>query len=162
MKRLIIFTDGASQGCPKLAHGFALLRTTPTPWTGADVLSGGNYVSLWLSSWTEKLSRLIVMQKDGVEALKALNGDYAGWQPTTETINLPAGPSIDRLAEDLAKLAGFLGLQGASNNWVLDASRTGTGRPMLANDPHLAPTLPAPWYLVHLQAPGLQVADDGE
>ena len=53
-------TNGASRGCPKPAHGFALLRTTPTPWTGADVLSGGNYVSLWLSSWTEKLSRLIV------------------------------------------------------------------------------------------------------
>jgi penicillin amidase len=151
-------TDGVSKGCPKPAHGFALLRTTPTPWTGADVLAGANYVSLWLSSWTEKLSRLIVLQMDGIEALKALHADYADWLPTIKSINLPAGPNINRLVQDLGKLGSFLGIKGASNNWVLDPSRTGSGRPIVANDPHLAPTLPAPWYLVHMQAPGLKVA----
>jgi penicillin amidase len=150
--------NGSSLGCSKPDHGFALLRTTPTPWTGADVLANGNYVSLWLSSWTAKLTRLIVLQKDGPEALRALDTDYAGWIPTSKTINLPAGPSLDKLAEDLAKLSEFTGYKGASNNWVLSASRTSTGRPIVANDPHLSPALPAPWYLVHMQAPGLKVA----
>jgi penicillin amidase len=69
-----------------------------------------------------------------------------------------AGPALDRLAQDLTRLAGFLGLNGGSNNWTMNASRTTTGRPILANDPHLGPMAPAPWYLAHIQAPGLKVA----
>ncbi|WP_070016898.1 penicillin acylase family protein [Streptomyces nanshensis] len=53
------------------------------------------------------------------------------------------------------------GLDG-SNNWVLGPSRTATGRPLLANDPHRALTLPSLRYLVHLSAPGLDVIGGGE
>lgn len=37
-----------------------------------------------------------------------------------------------------------------SNSWVVDGSRTTTGAPMLANDPHLAPSMPSIWYQVGL------------
>ena len=40
-----------------------------------------------------------------------------------------------------------------SNNWVIAASRTATGRPLLANDPHRAVTLPALRYIAHLVRP---------
>ncbi len=46
----------------------------------------------------------------------------------------------------------------ASNNWVVSGKRTTTGKPLLANDPHLAPSAPSIWYMVHLSAPGLRVA----
>lgn len=46
----------------------------------------------------------------------------------------------------------------ASNNWVVNGSHTVTGKPLLANDPHLRPTAPSIWYLVHLSAPGVRVA----
>jgi penicillin amidase len=46
----------------------------------------------------------------------------------------------------------------ASNNWVVSGKRTVTGKPLLANDPHLRPTAPSIWYLVHLSAPGVRVA----
>ena len=49
-----------------------------------------------------------------------------------------------------------------SNNWVVDGSRTSTGRPLLANDPHRAITLPSLRYLAHLRAPGLNVIGAGE
>jgi penicillin amidase len=49
-----------------------------------------------------------------------------------------------------------------SNNWVLSASRTATGRPILANDPHRTVTLPSLRYLAHLSAPGLDVIGGGE
>jgi penicillin G amidase len=51
-------------------------------------------------------------------------------------------------AEDLA----------ASNNWVISGRRSATGKPLLANDPHLQPSAPSIWYMVHLTAPGLNVA----
>lgn len=49
-----------------------------------------------------------------------------------------------------------------SNNWVVAPSRTDTGRPILANDPHRAVTLPSLRYLTHLEAPGLSVIGAGE
>ena len=36
--------------------------------------------------------------------------------------------------------------------------RTATGKPILANDPHLEFGLPSTWYMVHLQAPALNVS----
>ena len=49
-------------------------------------------------------------------------------------------------------------LREASNNWVVSGKRTVSGKPLLANDPHLRATAPNIWYLVHLSAPGLRVA----
>ncbi len=39
----------------------------------------------------------------------------------------------------------------ASNNWVVAGSRTVSGKPLLANDPHLGLTAPTVFYLAHLQ-----------
>ena len=44
-----------------------------------------------------------------------------------------------------------------SNNWVVSGARSATGKPLLANDPHLGLSVPAVWYLAHLSAPGLNV-----
>ncbi|MCW2948413.1 MAG: acyl-homoserine-lactone acylase, partial [Actinoallomurus sp.] len=49
-----------------------------------------------------------------------------------------------------------------SNNWVIAPSRTATGRPLLANDPHRAVTLPGLRYIAHLSAPGIDVIGAGE
>jgi penicillin amidase len=39
-----------------------------------------------------------------------------------------------------------------SNNWVVDGTMTASGKPMLANDPHLATHVPSLWYLAHMTA----------
>ncbi|MGO4714445.1 penicillin acylase family protein [Bradyrhizobium sp. 2TAF24] len=49
-----------------------------------------------------------------------------------------------------------------SNNWVVAASRTATGRPILANDPHREHSVPSLRYIVGLNAPGLSVIGAGE
>ena len=49
-----------------------------------------------------------------------------------------------------------------SNNWVIAPRRSATGRPILANDPHRALTVPSLRYIVHLEAPGLSVIGAGE
>ena len=52
-----------------------------------------------------------------------------------------------------------LGFETAgSNSWVLAGARTKSGRPILANDPHLGLRTPSVWYLARLEAPGLSVA----
>ncbi|MDD5544422.1 MAG: penicillin acylase family protein [Acidobacteriia bacterium] len=44
-----------------------------------------------------------------------------------------------------------------SNNWVVDGKHSVNGKPLLANDPHLAYSVPSIWYQIHLHAPGLNV-----
>jgi len=49
-----------------------------------------------------------------------------------------------------------------SNNWAISPSRSATGRPILANDPHRAYTEPSVRYLVGLEAPGVHVVGANE
>ena len=49
-----------------------------------------------------------------------------------------------------------------SNNWIVAAARSATGRPILANDPHREHSVPSLRYLVHLDAPDLQIIGAGE
>jgi penicillin amidase len=49
-----------------------------------------------------------------------------------------------------------------SNNWVVHGSRTHTGRPVLASDPHRTHAVPSLRYLVHLKAPGFDAIGTGE
>ena len=60
-----------------------------------------------------------------------------------------------------AELAAEAETQG-SNNWAIAPSRTATGRPILASDPHRVLGAPSIRYLVHLDAPGLKVMGAGE
>ncbi|MBN8575698.1 MAG: penicillin acylase family protein [Cytophagales bacterium] len=44
-----------------------------------------------------------------------------------------------------------------SNNWAVSGKKTHSGAPILCNDPHLGLTLPSIWFIIHLQAPGVNV-----
>src|SRR3546814_20824140 len=47
-----------------------------------------------------------------------------------------------------------------SNNWAISGSKTASGYPILANDPHLNLTLPSLWYQVQLTGPGVNVRSE--
>lgn len=64
-----------------------------------------------------------------------------------------AATALARLSHTVAGLPGFLQptVEGVgSNSWVVSGDLTTTGRPLLANDPHLAPQLPSIWYQMGL------------
>jgi penicillin G amidase len=63
-------------------------------------------------------------------------------------------PAVAATTDSLSKVE--------SNNWVISGSRTSTGKPILANDPHRAIQAPSLRYFVHLQAPGWDVIGGGE
>lgn len=147
-------TDGARVGGAQPAHEFALLRARPTPYEAADVLGVLKLMSFMLAAnWDSELVRLKVLMEDGPEALAVLDPAYPAWLPVSTPVAARAGAAVDRLAADLAAFTATVGVGGASNNWALAPSRTATGRPILANDPHLAPALPPHWYLAHLRTP---------
>ncbi len=53
-------------------------------------------------------------------------------------------------------------IQEGSNNWVIGAARSATGRPILANDPHRVHAVPNLRYLSHIDTPELKIAGSGE
>ncbi len=59
--------------------------------------------------------------------------------------------SLERIGLDAQERA-------ASNNWVVSGKRTASGKPLLANDPHLTASAPSIWYMTELSAPTLHVA----
>ncbi|OEV12328.1 penicillin acylase family protein [Streptomyces nanshensis] len=64
-----------------------------------------------------------------------------------------AGSKLSSLATRLDKIPSLLGPSNSgigSNSWVVSGKNTTTGKPLLANDPHLAPQLPSIWYQMGL------------
>lgn len=53
---------------------------------------------------------------------------------------------------------GLGSLEAGSNAWAVDSSKSVSGKPLLANDPHLAMPSPSRWYEAHLSAPSWNVA----
>ncbi len=152
-------TAGATVGSPRRAHEFALIRSKPTPYDGADVLGAIKLVSFSIASnWDAELTRLKVLTEDGPEALEALDPGYPDWHLVTSPPGAAAGNSVGRLAEDLAAFAAAAGQIGGSNSWVIGPSKTAGGRAIVANDPHLPPMIPPRWYLASIRTPEWAIA----
>jgi penicillin amidase len=152
-------TAGAEAGLKQRPHEFALLRARPTPYQAADALGFLALQSFALAAnWDVELARLKILAADGPEALLDLDPAYPEWQPASDRPGEPAGRLAERVAADAARLAAALGMGGASNNWAIAGWRTRTGRPVLANDPHLPPMLPPHWYLLHVTTPEWSLA----
>lgn len=149
-------TAGRTTGLRRRPHEYALLRSRPLPYEPADSLGLlALQAFLLASNWDTELARLMIVSLDGPDAAAALDPSYPEWHPATVPVGAPSGTAaaVASLAADLDTLAGVTGIGGGSNNWALSAAKTSTGRPILANDPHLAPLLPPHWYLVHLRTP---------
>ena len=81
-------------------------------------------------------------------------GARAAGLPRPDLAAHPTGQSDRILSRMLAALPRIGGHPG-SNGWVVDGSRSATGKPLLANDPHLGLAAPSVWYLAHLSWPGV-------
>ena len=78
-------------------------------------------------------------------------------------VRRPFGADARRLAgsrRPRASIENFLHSRGGhpgSNSWSVSGARSATGKPLLANDPHLGLTVPSVWYFAHLSWPGRDV-----
>jgi penicillin amidase len=159
---------------------FALMRTSPEPWSGVDVVAWQKTMAWQLSAnWREELLRVQLAARVGDEGAGLLMPAYTPDGPVilppdavlrsrplgggTPSRPAPAGASPG-IAADLAALSAIVDtlevappFEGGSNNWVVSGSRSITGKPLLANDPHLAGQAPAVWYLAHVSGGALDV-----
>ncbi len=122
-----------------LAPEFLLLGFRPEPWRPADTLVWGRLMAWQLSNnWMDERLRRALAERLPPQELQWL------W------------PEVQRLSD--LRLVPWMPTAGASNNWVVSGSRSATGKPLLANDPHLHLGLPAAWYLARLEIGGRVLA----
>ncbi|GGA92790.1 penicillin acylase [Brucella endophytica] len=144
----------------KYSPEFVILSHKPAPWRPADVVAAVKMMSLSLGANMAqeierlKFARLGMTDAEIDDLLPPLKADNPPPLPDLKNLlGLASGP-IDAasLAEEqrFAAIDALMG-KGASNNWVLSGDKTETGKPILANDPHLEFSAPSLWYLAHLQ-----------
>ncbi|MGL4555336.1 MAG: penicillin acylase family protein, partial [Gemmataceae bacterium] len=153
------YTAGVNAGRSVVPHEVALLGGAMAPWDVTDCLAIAKVLSFKLASnWDAELMRLKVLTTDGPEALAALDPTFAAWHPAISPPGKAVGEAVDRLADDVAYFLTWAGGGSGSNSWAVAPARTATGRPILANDPHLDAGLPSHWYLVAARGPEHAVA----
>ena len=103
-------------------------------------------------NWDTELLRGEIAERLGPEVAATLFPD-ADPEPAAVVAGTDGG--LDRLA--LLREAALPPSSQGSNNWVVAGARTATGKPLLANDPHLVAQLPSLWFECHLVAPGIDV-----
>jgi penicillin G amidase len=79
------------------------------------------------------------------------------WIKVTDLGNVERAAAQESLSASLNA-----GANEGSNNWVVHGSRTATGRPIVASDPHRSHAAPSLRYLVHLTMPGFDAIGAGE
>ncbi len=142
---------------------FLILGLHPEPWTPEDSLAWGIMMAWDLGgNWSNELLRMRLAQKLPVERINELLPPYPGEKPlpVRDYAALYRELKIDGELGQRALLdAPESGIEGVgSNNWVVAGSHTVSGKPLLANDPHLKLTAPALWYFARLEAPGFKLA----
>ncbi len=131
----------------------------PEPWRPADSLVWGKLMALNLATgWRNELLRLQFLQRFGPEKLEAYFPPYPGDAPSTLGRERAQVPADLRAAPLWAMLSELMPDPGASNEWVVSGARSASGKPLLANDPHLALEAPTVWYLVRIETPELTLA----
>jgi penicillin G amidase len=146
----------------RLPIEFSLLRHTPEPWQIADTLVWSKVMAQSLSgNWTQEILRARMIALLGAERASQLDHRYRSDHPLivpegahyTPDLGADALHLLNGAAQYIRHDAG----QG-SNNWVVSGERTKSGKPLLANDPHLTIAIPSIWYENHLSAGNYQVA----
>jgi penicillin amidase len=173
-------------GARPLPIEFKLTDSRPDTWRAEDVLRIRSHALV--SNVTSEVARARVVCAGGLKADELRRKI----EPLGHRVTVPAGLNPCDVPADVLKdyllatkqvdfgaltataqpvdlsaerqLAAALDTQSmeGSNNWVVAPSRTATGRPILANDPHRQLGSPSLRYIVALNAPGLNIIGAGE
>ncbi len=137
-----------------IAPELGVLGVDPEAWQPEDTLAIGLLLQLHL---TNAMSKELERARELAAFGRQRAVDLWGWSPSEAAAWIPPGePAAGILTVD--EILGGGGTGGGSNSWAVAGARTETGRPLVANDPHLGVTMPGTWYAIHLRAGDLDVA----
>ena len=143
---------------------FTILGIKPQPWQAVDTVAwgkvmaynlGGNYeaellrTSLGEKFGAAKAKELVLPYPDAgpfiiSPEMKEYKPQVSGPKSQAPFVSI-GKPDLSQLEEINASL-GLRVPEVGSNNWVVDGAKSTTGKPILANDPHLGIQMPSIWY----------------
>ncbi len=148
----------------RLPIEFKLLGIRPKKWRPEDILGRMSGIAM-SRNFRSEIERARLIAAVGIEKARWL----APVDPPRDYTSALSDEDLKGI--DAQILAGYDAATRAlsfrppkteSNNWVIAGSRSVSGKPLLASDPHRATALPSLRYLVHLHAPGWNVIGSGE
>ena len=141
----------------RLPIEFDLLDYQPEPWSPVDCLT----IEVDFAWYLTGRFPVIVIP----ELARRKLGDGPLWRAflqgeEDEESILPPGayPRTSCGTQPVGVAAGDLEAGQGSNNWVVSGTRSATGKPLLASDPHIAFDAVSCWYEVHLCGGSFNVA----
>lgn len=155
----------------KLPVEYKIIGYRPEEWSPYKTILMLMNMRNVLNGGSEDFRMSNALAKYGADVVKDLFPDY----PVIESPIIPVGTKWDftpvpvpavpaEIAANPAAKEGALAYNIAapapeigSNNWAVGGSKSATGLPILANDPHLQLTLPSIWYQMQLSTPTMNV-----
>lgn len=139
---------------------FELLGIPKRPFTVQDTLAISGYLAYsFAAAFRTEPAMTAVRDQLGAPYLRIFEAGAS--EPAAVPLALGAGgqAALNRVAQVSQQVLQELGLPQfeGSNAWAVAGSRTASGKPLLAGDPHIAYSAPAVWYEAHLQAPGFEL-----
>jgi len=139
----------------RLPIEFTLLGYKPEKWTPIDSLTIGKYMAFDLGGhWQGQAFRYWALENLPKDKAYDLFPSYPEDAPTILS-------DIGEVQVDMEQ--SFAGAVippefNGSNNWVVSGEKTASGKPLLADDPHLSLGTPSIWYQMHLESPQVNVS----
>ena len=161
-KALLAYLDGINhyQASRPAPVEFDVLGIKKRPFTTADTLSVAGYMAYsFAAAFRTEPVLTHIRDQLGADYLKAFDLD---WHPQGVVgPNLAAGDwqdlnTIATLSLAALEDAGLPQFEG-SNAWAVSGSRTVSGKPLLAGDPHIRFAVPSVWYEANLSYPGFSL-----
>jgi penicillin amidase len=153
LERFCAGVNAAARDARALPFEMQILRLDFAPWRPVDILGLGKLLAFGLSTnWERELLRSDLVRELGPELAARLDPVYLSYNPVVDQLpfsgeGMPLVEQIDRVRRTLGLAAEASG----SNNWAVSGSRSATGTPLIAGDPHLSPSMPGIWYEVSLR-----------
>ena len=168
---------------PVLPIEFWLTRAKFEPWTPVDSLGWIKMMAWDLGgNWRNELLRMRLSKTLPLSRINELLPPYPGEAPLEITDlkrlyssmekEAPRQARVQRHQRPMPQITGpeaelelhansafdpELAAEGlGSNNWVVSGARSVTGKPLLANDPHLGLSAPPVWYFAHITTPDFE------
>lgn len=144
---------------PVLPPEFWLTRLSPEPWTAADSVTWTKMMAWDLGgNWRSELLRMRLAKTLPIARIQEFLPPYPGDAPASLPDLKELYGNLEKPIRELAEKWGSdPDFSVGSNNWVVGGARSASGKPLLANDPHLGLSAPPVWYFAHLHAPGIDV-----
>jgi acyl-homoserine lactone acylase PvdQ len=151
------------QAAGRLPVEYLISRFEPVYWAPEDSLQIAEYMS-WMLSFNkrEEMVFMRMAARLGPERARELfptDEGIPGPEPAIEVF--ASAPGLSERFDELLAIPARWGLPtpgAASNAWAINGERTGDGQALLANDPHMAPSMPGIWYQLEMIAPDYHAA----